>query len=196
MQEATKRLLAASVEADEQVKLVEGSLPQLEERSRVVELEYTRVQAEALQSRADVEEAAKGDRRRAGELESELATLNHRLEKLTHKKEKLVTDTVPELELQLAELGKKIEEVERSGNPPPASAMPVPPEFDHEAHYPHHYAQNSVPYPTQHSINSARPLQPIGRPSLPHISTRPSPPNERVGHGRPSPISAAPVAPY
>jgi hypothetical protein len=190
LQEATKRLLTASVEADEQVKSVEGSLPQLEERSRLVELEYARVQAEALQSRVEVEEAVKGDRRRAGALESELAALNHRLEKLTHKKEKLVTDTIPELEHQLVELGKKIEEVERSGNPPLLPVNPALPEFDHEAHYPHHYAQNSGPYPAQYSNNSNRPMQPIGRPSLPHISTRPAPQNERMAHGRASPISA------
>ncbi|KAF8327230.1 uncharacterized protein EI90DRAFT_3018291 [Cantharellus anzutake] len=122
LQGATRQLLSASVEADEQVKLVEESLPPLEDRLRAVETEYQEVQKEAARSRAQVQEALKSDKRRVVEMEVQLASLSHRLDKLSTKRDKLVSDTVPTLEDRLSQLGKEIEEVERSNESSETSA--------------------------------------------------------------------------
>jgi chromosome segregation ATPase len=119
LQEATKQSLAASVEADEQVKLVEASLPQLEERAKAVEIEYQRIKEKASEQHSTSTEAMKADKKQINDLEAELVALNHRLERLTARKDKLAMETVPELERELGQLGRKIEEAERSGTQTP-----------------------------------------------------------------------------
>ena len=192
LQEATKQLLAASVEADEQVKLVEGSLPQLEERVRAIETEYQEVQKEAAKSRSQVQEALKSDKRRVVEIEAELTALNHRLEKLSIKRDKLVANTVPELEERLSQLGKEIEEVERLTQSLETSPSP-------EAEDANQAMRLAVSAPHQRSPSTTsvapppgfppytsvpRQIQPIGRPSNVIVSSPPQHisrpgPNER-----------------
>ena len=124
LQEATKQSLSASVEADEQVKLVEASLPQLEERAKAVDVEYHRIKEKAGKEHSAAAESTKADKKQVNELEAELIALNHRLERLNARKDKLAMDTVPELERELGQLGRKIEEAERSGKQIP----PIPDE--------------------------------------------------------------------
>lgn len=185
LQEAVKRLLAASVEAEEQARLVEASLPQLEQRVRAVEAEHAKVVVEANKSKLEMDEAVKADRKRLSDLDSELGALVHRLDKLSHKRDKLATDTVSELEQQLADLGKQIEQVERSDtiNPSPSGLQDLK-DFDHEVHYPHHYIippPQPIPLPTHSSFQSHhnttlnRSMQPIGRPPPNSISQFSSP---------------------
>src|SRR5258708_3667458 len=170
LQEATKQLLAASVEADEQVKLVEGSLPQLEERVRTIENEYQEVQKEAAKSRSQVQEALKSDKRRVLEMEAELTSLNHRLEKLSTKRDKLVVNTVPELEERLSQLGREIEEVERLNQ---SREIPLEGEDSNQTlrlpittiHQPSPGSTNVAPPGFPPHNNAPRQIQPIGRPS-------------------------------
>lgn len=112
-QEATKQCLAASVEADAQVKLVEASLPALEERAKAVSLEYQRIKEKATKEHTFASDAIKADKKHVGEMEGELSSLRSRLERLNARKDKLVMETVPDLEKELGELGRKIEEAER-----------------------------------------------------------------------------------
>ena len=119
LQEATKQSLAASVEADEQVKLVEASLPQLEGRAKAVETEYRHVKEKAGKEHSAAADSLKADKKQVNDLEAELVALNHRLERLNARKDKLAMDTVPELERELGQLGRKIEEAERSGTQTP-----------------------------------------------------------------------------
>lgn len=177
LQEATKQSLAASVEADEQVKLVEASLPPLEARARAVELEYARIKEKSTRDHAIASEAIKSDKKQVGDLEAELLALNHRLERLTSRKDKLVTDTVPDLESELAELGRRIEEAERRG-------LQTPPGFDHLDSLPHFTSLRSQ-LTTPQSANSRASyplgLNPLASPrdtasrSLPPLSTSVNP---------------------
>jgi len=173
LQEATKQLLAASVEADEQVKFVEGTLPQLEERVHAIENEYQEVQKDAAKSRSQVQEALKSDKRRVIEMEAELTSLNHRLEKLSTKRDKLVVGTVPELEERLSQLGREIEEVERLNQsletPVPQEAADSNQAFRLPIAAPHQSSPSSTnvapPPGFPPHANAPRQIQPIGRPS-------------------------------
>lgn len=162
LQEATKQSLAAAADAEEQVRLVEDSLPQLNARSKAVEMEHRKLKREAARSSCEADEAIKADKKRITDLEAELATLGNRLDKLKHKKEKFVNDTVPQLEEQLASLAKEMEQIEKGTVP-----LHELNEFDHETLYPHHYAVPAfVPHHPHPPTNMTRP-SPIQRP-VPH----------------------------
>ncbi len=64
-------------------------------------------------SKAEANEAIRADKKRTGDLQTELTALTNRLERLTGKRDKLLSESVPELEEQLAKLIREVELVER-----------------------------------------------------------------------------------
>lgn len=112
LQEATKQSLAASVDADAEVKLVETSIPAIEHRVEAVSREYKVVKEKVEKERLAAAESIKTDKKYVGDLEAELGGLRNRLERLNARKDKLVLETVPDLEQELGILGRKIEAAE------------------------------------------------------------------------------------
>jgi len=157
LQETIKRLYASAEEADQEARDLEAQLPQVEEEARRIEEEHLRVAEEAERSELDAEEAIRADKKKTSDLDAELTAISNRLEKLNTKKDKFNNDTIPDLEQQLLALAKDIEDAEK--DTPPSALF----EFDHEAHYPHHY-QTPYPPPRAAPISNARP-PPIQRPA-------------------------------
>jgi hypothetical protein len=143
LQEAVKQSLSSASDTEEQVRVVEESIPGLEERAAAVGLEHGRVAEDATRSAAEREETVKSDRKKVAELEAEVAGLTNKLDKLNHKKEKLAKEAVPELEEQLAALSKEIDQLEKGTGAPLHDLK----DFDHAAHYPHHYLIPAQPPP-------------------------------------------------
>ncbi|TEB23593.1 hypothetical protein FA13DRAFT_1797912 [Coprinellus micaceus] len=173
LQEAVKRAQAATKE--DRIK-------------KDKEAEYARVKQESDKVRKARETSVEKDRKRQESMRSELQSLTNKLEKLTAKKDKHETATIPELEQQLSTVEKDIEEQERlllqmdmnrefedvsrlvltsvgQQQQPPASTL-LTPYTSVPQHYP--YGDHSAYVPvqrTRHSSLGTSGPGPIGRPS-------------------------------
>jgi len=125
LQEAVKQINAATGELEAEARAVEGDLPRVRQEEAVVEVEYATVRESADKKEAEAEEAIRADKKRISDAQAELASVTNRLEKLQAKKGKLESETLPELEQQLAEILQQIEGLETSQwEPTPAPSMP------------------------------------------------------------------------
>lgn len=159
LQESVKQTLAAAQETETRAAEVEVLLPQLRARAKTMEAEHGKVQKAARKSHDKMEEALRADKKRTGDLQGELTVLTNRLEKLKGKKEKLTVDSIPELEQQLAALGKEIEEVEK--DPYGYSLVDDPLSDEPAARYPAHPHLRG-----RYNTAAVRPTQPpIQRPT-------------------------------
>ncbi|KAF8632852.1 hypothetical protein AX17_004700 [Amanita inopinata Kibby_2008] len=116
LQEAYKRAVAATKETEEQVREVEALLPELLRKKEEKEKTYQKKEVEADKMRKERERIEETERKKVEGMKTELAGLDHKLEKLTGKREKLENGTIPDLEEQLKEVAdeiRKIEEEER-----------------------------------------------------------------------------------
>lgn len=179
-QKVVEQLNTASEEAEALIHKLTAEIPTLEGRAVSMLDEHARVKDEAERSAAEAEEAIKGDKKRAVDLDDELADLTAKLEVVEREKGKLKDDTIPELERQLAQLHKEIEAVENG------SSISLPPvEFNHEMDYPHHYHQNPFPQPPFNG-----PVR--GQPPVAGAGSRRPPPIQRPPQNlQPPMISAA-----
>ncbi|KIM34431.1 hypothetical protein M408DRAFT_325833 [Serendipita vermifera MAFF 305830] len=112
LQEAVKQTLSATGDIEAQAVATQAELPELQKKESAIEADHATVMEAAKQKDAEVEQALRSDKKRTSDLQSELTTLSNRVEKLTSKRDKLVNETVPELEQQLADIRKEIEEAE------------------------------------------------------------------------------------
>ncbi|EGN92514.1 hypothetical protein SERLA73DRAFT_191010 [Serpula lacrymans var. lacrymans S7.3] len=112
LQEAVKRAQTATKEIEELVRETESSLPGLRNEKDEKEAEYAKVKEEADQVKGEREKEQEQDRKRLDSMKGELTGLGNRLEKLNGKREKLETSIVPDLEEQLREIEREIEQVE------------------------------------------------------------------------------------
>ncbi|KAI5119373.1 hypothetical protein M0805_001049 [Coniferiporia weirii] len=113
LQEAAKQAGAAAREAEESSREVSASLPALRAREKEVTEQHKGVVKEAERMKEEADEALRADKKSTSDLQTELAALTTRLEKLQAKRERLSGDTLPELESQLARLIREVELVER-----------------------------------------------------------------------------------
>ena len=112
LQEAVKQTLSATVDVEAQAQEAEESLPRVRDEEATVETENAKVQELLSQKEAEIDQALRADKRRIGDLQSELATVTNRTEKLAAKRDKLSKEAIPDFERQLAEVRKEIEEAE------------------------------------------------------------------------------------
>lgn len=127
LQEAVKQTNAATGELEADARAVEGDLPRVRQEEAVVEVEYATVRETADKKEAEAEEALRGDKKRISEAQAELASVTNRLEKLQAKKGKVESETLPDLEQQLAEIQQQIEALETTQlDSTPAPSIPDP----------------------------------------------------------------------
>ena len=160
LQEAVKQALAAASETEEQVRALEGSEASYVAKVGEVEVQHNKVKEEAKASEEGAEEAIRADKKKVADVQAELGVLAGKLEKVNGKKEKLEKETLPDLESQLAALEKEREELEKMN---PQDELE---EFNHEAHYPHHYTNT----PANRQPPASRPIQ---RPGATTVSKTP-----------------------
>lgn len=113
LQETVKQTLAAAKEAEALVAEIEASLPALREKEQEAEELHAIAVKEEEESRASADEIVRADKKRVGELQSELTSASNRLDRLTAKRDKLTNETIPDLEEQLSKLIREVELVER-----------------------------------------------------------------------------------
>jgi hypothetical protein len=112
LQEAHKRAIAAAQETEEEVRRVEALLPDLVKKKEGKERECEKLEAEAANVRKEREQIEEAEKKQIENMEAELAVLNHKLEKLGGKKDKLETGTIPDLEMQLRQVVEEIDKME------------------------------------------------------------------------------------
>lgn len=112
LQEAVKQTLAAASETSDQVLDVESSLPVLRDQRDQAEKECNWVKEQAQKVRDERAILEKQERRRVEGMQTELASLGTKLEKLNGKREKLETGTIPDLDEELRRIEMEIERVE------------------------------------------------------------------------------------
>ncbi|KAG8972207.1 hypothetical protein FRC05_010256 [Tulasnella sp. 425] len=163
-QKAVSQLTLASEDAESQLtELADNLLPSLGERTDRVTDEHARVKDEADRSAVETEEALRADRKRAEDLDAELADAEGQLDGVNKRKEALEDDRIPELEKELEALTKELETIDKG------SSVKLPIEFNHEVDYPHHYQTPPIPHPGSfHPYRNPgqrnNPLAPIQRP--------------------------------
>ncbi|KAG8893294.1 hypothetical protein FRC01_013683, partial [Tulasnella sp. 417] len=141
-QKAVSQLTLASEDAENQLtELADNLLPALGERTDRVTDEHARVKDEAERSAVETEEALGSDRKRAEDLDAELAEVEGQLDGVNKRKAGLEEDRIPQLEKELDALTKELETVDKG------SSVNLPIEFNHEIDYPHHYQTPPVPHP-------------------------------------------------
>ena len=111
LQEAHKRAIAAAQEMEEEVRRVEALLPDLVKKEEK-ERECEKLEAEAANVRKEREQIEETEKKQIESMRAELAVLNHKLEKLGGKKDKLETGTIPDLEMQLRQVVEEIDKME------------------------------------------------------------------------------------
>ncbi len=112
LQEAHKRAVAAAQETEEEVRRVEALLPDLEKKTEGKGRKCEKLEAEAAKVRREREQIEEAEKKQIESMKAELAVLNHKLEKLGGKKDKLETGTVPDLEMQLRQVVEEIDKME------------------------------------------------------------------------------------
>ncbi|WVO18315.1 hypothetical protein L204_106030 [Cryptococcus depauperatus] len=126
LQEQVKQGWAGAEGADQEMKVVERGLGELEEKLRELETFVEQVQTEWKQYSIKESEARETDRKTRVEQDKKLAEVASKIEKLKNKKAKRETEG-QELEKRLEELEKEIEEADRRNEEEKASrgrAMP------------------------------------------------------------------------
>ena len=118
LQETVKQTLAAADEINASVADVETSLPSLREQQAEAEKECKLTKQQAARAREERETLEREEKRRIDALQTELAGLGSKLEKLNSKREKLENSIIPELE---EELRKIEEEIAAASGPPPST---------------------------------------------------------------------------
>lgn len=169
LQEAVKQALAAAEEAEEENTSVRDSIPSTEARLAELESDHARLKEEAKQSNVEADSSITTSQKRITEMQSELSALTHRLDRLNGKKERVETETLPELEKELTELrfiysGLKKGDASASGG--------VSKEREDSGSVASHQSQLSGG-----SSHKGR-LPPIGRPPITNTTTSPRPVNK------------------
>ncbi|KAG8984690.1 hypothetical protein FRB90_005158, partial [Tulasnella sp. 427] len=141
-QKAVSQLTSASADAEKQLtELADSLLPALGERTDRVTDEHARVKDEAERSAVETEDALRADRKRAEDLDGELAELESKLEEVNKRKQEVEDGRITQLEKELEALNKELETIDKG------SSVNLPIEFNHEVDYPHHYHTHPVPPP-------------------------------------------------
>lgn len=112
LQEAVKQSHSATTDIEAQARALENDLPRVRQEEALIEVEYADVREAAAKKEAEVEQAVRADKKKIAEVQAELGGLSNRLDKVTAKRDKLSTETIPELEQQLAEIQRDIEQIE------------------------------------------------------------------------------------
>lgn len=108
LQETVKQTLAAAAEISASVTDVETSLPALREQQADAEKECKMARQRAAQAREEREALELQEKKRIDSLQTELAGLGSKLEKLNSKREKLENSVIPELEEELRRIEEEI----------------------------------------------------------------------------------------
>ncbi|KAK2465608.1 hypothetical protein APHAL10511_002500 [Amanita phalloides] len=112
LQEAHKRAVAAAQDAEKEVGEIEGILPDLVKKKEEKEKECERIEVEAAKVRKEREQIEEAEKKQVESMTTELAALDHKLEKLGGKSDKLETATIPDLEMQLRQVAEELEKIE------------------------------------------------------------------------------------
>jgi hypothetical protein len=112
LQEAQKRAIAAAQETEEKMREVEALLPDLVKKKEKEGRECEKLEAEAAKVRKEREQIEEAEKKQIESMNAELAALNHKLEKLAGKKDKLESGTIPDLEMQLQQVVEEIDRME------------------------------------------------------------------------------------
>jgi len=117
LQEVVKQTSAAAADIATAVTDIEASLPALREQQTEAAKEYETVKQQAVQAREERETLERQEKKRIDDLQSELAGLGMKLEKLNGKREKLANSVIPDLEEELRRIEDEI--ANATGPPPP-----------------------------------------------------------------------------
>jgi predicted nucleic acid-binding Zn-ribbon protein len=128
LQEAVKQTLAAAADINTAVTDVENSVPSLREQQTEAEKEFELAKRQAAQARQEREALESREKKRTDSLQTELAGLGGKLERLNGKREKLENNVIPDLEKELKRLEEEIAKAACSLPPP------TPDRFD-DVHY-------------------------------------------------------------
>lgn len=128
LQEAVKQTLTAAADINAAVTDVETSMPVLREQHAEAEKESDTTKQQAAQAREEREALEHQEKRRIDNLQTELAGLGCKLDKLIGKREKLETSIIPDLEEELRRIEEEI--AEATGPLPPVAGR-----FDDAHHY-------------------------------------------------------------
>ena len=121
LQETVKQTLAAAADISASVTNVEASLPALREQQAEAEKECKVAKQRAAEARDERDALERQEKKRIDSLQTELAGLGSKLEKLNSKREKLENCVIPELEEELRRIEEEIAAA-TDGSPPPPSA--------------------------------------------------------------------------
>jgi vacuolar-type H+-ATPase subunit D/Vma8 len=119
LQETVKQTLVAAEGISASVTDVETSLPALREQQAGAEKEYKVAKQQAAQAREERDTLERQEKKRIDSLQTELAGLGSKLEKLNCKREKLENSVIPELEEELRRIEEEI--AAAAGSPPPTT---------------------------------------------------------------------------
>ena len=119
LQETVKQTLAAGSDLGTAVTDVEASMPTLREQQVEAEKECKLAKRQAAQAREERAALEREEKKQIDTLQTELAGLGSKLEKLNGKREKLENTVIPDLE---AELRRIEEEIAKSTEPSPLVA--------------------------------------------------------------------------
>ena len=175
LQETVKQTLAAAEDINSSVTDAETSLPILREQQAEAEKECKAAKQQAARAREEREALERHEKKQIDSLQTELAGLGSKLEKLNCKREKLENNIIPELEEELRRI-----EVEIA-----AATGPSPPTTDHsDACY---RDQTSIGVGNQPGSSSALPGLSGSPDNLPSTSQDPFPgpvenPRKRKSH--------------
>ena len=122
LQETVKQTLAAGSDMGTAVADIEASVPVLREQQVEAEKECKLARRQAAQAREERAALEREEKKQIDTLQTELAGLGSKLEKLNGKREKLENTVIPDLE---AELQKIEEEIAKATEPSPPVADPL-----------------------------------------------------------------------
>lgn len=183
LQEAIKQTHSAALDIESQTRALQDELPGITQEVSLVEEDYNTVSETSEKKEAETDLALKADKKRVAEAQAELTSVTNRTEKLTLKREKLAHETVPELEHQLAEVRREIDQLEAQKEQfsriqlAVAEGVLTPHSVFSPQAYKHVMRQTNLPRPT-----AARPIIPMapGRSSFPPINASAAPFYPRV----------------
>lgn len=112
LQEAIKRAQNATRETEELTTEIQGILPGMNEKCSEKEEAYNKFKSEADRARTERELEAEKEKKRLDSMKNELIVLGNKLEKLNGKKEKLENVVITDLEEQLKDIEREVEEAE------------------------------------------------------------------------------------
>jgi vacuolar-type H+-ATPase subunit D/Vma8 len=121
LQETVKQTLAAAEDINASVTDAETSLPILRGQQAEAEKECKVARQQAAQAREEREALERHEKKQIDSLQTELAGLGSKLEKLNCKREKLEKSIIPELEEELRRIEVEIAAATRPSPPPHGS---------------------------------------------------------------------------